>query len=267
MSGFYLMHRGFWDDDIFSEQPFTEREAWHWLISQAAFDDHKTRHPIKYQMVSVARGQLPTTVRELSRRWKWSVGKVQRFLKLLAEDGKIGTTYDTHLTIITILNYNKYQGEQKICETKNGTTSEQPRNNPETETEQQDINKGKTREETKDIIIPPTPLKPPDGFLEFYEKFPIKKKRPEALSAYTKAIKKGADHETIIRGLERHLAAWATWRPEERRFIGAPAPWLNGECWNDDPEFRHNAKGSATDGLTDYERAIVHGIERIGSNS
>lgn len=141
--GFYLMHRGFWEDDVFKDEPFTEREAWHWLISNAAFEDHKTRHPVKYQFVDISRGQFPTTARELSRQWKWSLGKVLRFLKLLQEDGKIETASDTHLTIITILNYNAYQKRQNSPESENGTVSEQPRDSLETHSEQQGISKGK----------------------------------------------------------------------------------------------------------------------------
>lgn len=166
--GFYLMHRGFWDDDSFKDEAFTEREAWHWLISNAAFEDCKHRHPVKYQFVEILRGQYPTSARELSRQWKWSISRVLRFLNFLQKSGKIETASDTHLTIISILNYNKYQGNRNHDEKKNETASRQPRDGLETDSEQHIDKQLKTNKTSisslRSDIPAPARKKPTPGF-------------------------------------------------------------------------------------------------------
>jgi len=67
----------------------------------------------------------------------------------------------------------------------------------------------------------------------FWNLYPNKKSKPNALKAYMKAIKKGVPHETIIRGLGQHADYWRA-SGTERQFIPHPATWLNGERWNDD---------------------------------
>jgi len=121
MSGFYLMHRGWMDADIF-EGEYCERSAWCYLIEHAGYVPSKLRH--NSTMVSVGRGQIPTSYRKLSDKWKWSVNRVTRFLKLLENEGMISKKTDTGFLIITICNYEKYQGVSKKTDTGSDTHSD-----------------------------------------------------------------------------------------------------------------------------------------------
>lgn len=72
-------------------------------------------------------------------------------------------------------------------------------------------------------------------FDEFYALYPRKEARGKAEPAYKKAIKEGAIHEEIIRGLKsfnEKIRKDGT----ERRFIALPASWLNAERWKDEYE-------------------------------
>ena len=71
-----------------------------------------------------------------------------------------------------------------------------------------------------------------DDFAKWYEKYPRKEGRGQAIKAYRSARKK-ADAETISAGLDRYVSL-ITRNRTERRFIKLPASWLNGECWDDD---------------------------------
>lgn len=66
------------------------------------------------------RGQIGFTSEKLALRWKWSRGKVMRFLNGLQTDGMIVQQKNNVTTLITILNYDKYQGSDTADSTANG---------------------------------------------------------------------------------------------------------------------------------------------------
>lgn len=104
---FYLMHRGWMEHPVFSNEPFTDREVWEWLIGEASFEPHKIRY--KSQMFEVSRGEIPTSYRRLVDKFKWGIHRVRNFLGLLQQEGMITTKTATGFLIITICNYDIYQ--------------------------------------------------------------------------------------------------------------------------------------------------------------
>jgi len=60
---------------------------------------------------------------ELADRWKWSRGKVLRFLTYLEEDNRIVQQKSNVITSISILNYEKYQSNGTPNSTTNGTSN------------------------------------------------------------------------------------------------------------------------------------------------
>jgi len=134
MSGWFKVQRGWMNSPDFAKEPFTEREAWLWLIEAAAYDPH-VRH-VSGHSVSLSRGQLIVSQRTLADVWKWGRQRVRGFIARLELLGSL-TQNSTHgLTQITVCNYEKYQGEQP---------SLQPSSNPAA-TQQQPI-----KEEGKEI--------------------------------------------------------------------------------------------------------------------
>src|SRR3546814_991515 len=104
-------------DLIFAREEYSRRDAWVWLIENAAWKPTVAR--IKGDKVELARGELCFAQRFLAEKWGWSKSRVDRFLKALAEEGmietrsKIGATANHAAgqgqSIITICNYDKYQ--------------------------------------------------------------------------------------------------------------------------------------------------------------
>lgn len=100
------------DHYLFDREPFSEREAWLWLVARAAWKD--TRHKIGPKSVSVPAGSLFTTLRELQKVWKWkSDTRVRTFLKMLTDELMIITDADAGKTQITICNYDEYQRPER----------------------------------------------------------------------------------------------------------------------------------------------------------
>lgn len=64
--------------------------------------------------VEAKRGCVYISIKQLEERWRWSRGKLERFLKYLEEDSRIKVNHNNVVNCIEILNYEKYQGVD-IC--------------------------------------------------------------------------------------------------------------------------------------------------------
>lgn len=144
MSGYVAMSRNWHGHDLFEGDEFSRRDAWSWMIAQAAWKPTTTR--IKGSKVELQRGDLCFSQRFLAEKWGWSKSRVDRFISLLRDEGmietrsKIGPTADHAAgqgqSIITICNYDKYQingkSERGNAEPANGATAGQQRGKEET---------------------------------------------------------------------------------------------------------------------------------------
>lgn len=126
MSGFYAMHRGWMDHPVFSRpKEMSEREAWLWLIENAAYKARRYR--VGVIVVDLERGQLAVSIRHLADQWGWSKSRVDRFLTKLSGHQMIGTAAGQGVTVITVCNYTKYQDARDSDETETGTAAGQQR--------------------------------------------------------------------------------------------------------------------------------------------
>ena len=96
-------------------RPFTEFEAWLWLLASASYETKKALN--KGTVIVLDPGDLMAAHGYLATRWVWSVDKVRWFLKRLQVEAMItractkSTTRNTNqIQIITICNYSRYQG-------------------------------------------------------------------------------------------------------------------------------------------------------------
>lgn len=120
MSGYIKLFRGWHDSDQFTADPYCERAAWVWLLTNAAWKETIQRDQ-KGQAVTVARGQYRTSLRTLAAEWKWSVKRVRTFLKVLEKCAAVGTQRARGGTIITICKYDEYQSSGHTEGTQEGT--------------------------------------------------------------------------------------------------------------------------------------------------
>lgn len=97
-------------------------EAWIDLLLNANHNEQKVY--LKYEMFTCKRGQLLRSQETLALAWNWNRSSVRRFLKLLQSDHMIYQKATNKTTIITICNYDKYQGVRPT----DTTTDDQRRN-------------------------------------------------------------------------------------------------------------------------------------------
>lgn len=135
MSGTVNISRRIWHDTAFKAEPFTEREAFMWIIMEASYKDRKKR--VGNIAVNLSRGQLATSVRFMCEAWGWSKSRVDRFLKRLENRDMIGTDSGTGVNVITVCKYDDYQSKPNASGTEgskkrdsSGTAAGQQRDKP-----------------------------------------------------------------------------------------------------------------------------------------
>lgn len=109
MTGWIKLHRKIQDCFLWDD-PFGRKDAWIDLLLLVNHKDKKVMFDGK--LYTVKAGQRITSIRKLSNRWHWSKDKTVSFLKLLESEGMITREADSRKTIITVVNYGLYQGEE-----------------------------------------------------------------------------------------------------------------------------------------------------------
>lgn len=259
MSGYYLMHRGWHDNPVFGPEPYTEREAWEWLIEHAAFADRKER--VGRQMEDLRRGQVAVSVRPLAKMWQWSKSRVQRYLAKLASHGMVGTQEVLDGTILTICNYEIYQDPTLARIGNSGTPTGQRagrqtghdaghRKTPHTRCEPSLFDGAPSGSGTPNGTASGTPSgtesrmkgeKEPLGdsgglFEQWWSEVPRKVGKGQARAAFRTALGK-APFEVLLAGIQRYRVQRDG---QEAKFTKHPSTWLNGECWSDEADAIEN---------------------------
>lgn len=132
--GWISIHRKIQQSDIWlDKEPFDKRSAWIDLIMMANHEDKQILFNGKF--IEVKRGEKITSLKQLSDRWRWSTGKVKRFLNLLESGSMIELKTKRRYTSYRVVNYNVYQNEDIDKRNEVETKTKQSRNEDETKTE------------------------------------------------------------------------------------------------------------------------------------
>ena len=131
--GWISIHRKIQQSDIWlDKEPFDKRSAWIDLIMMANHEDKQILFNGKF--MEVKRGEKITSLKQLSDRWRWSTGKVKRFLNLLESGSMIELKTKRRYTSYKVVNYNVYQNEDIDKRNEVETKTKRRRNEVETKT-------------------------------------------------------------------------------------------------------------------------------------
>lgn len=131
MSGYIRLYRGWRDCDAFCDERLSEREAWLWLLENAAYRPAKRRNG-KGEIITIERGQIHVSDRSLASAWDWDKKHVRRFLDRLSDCGMVAQSRDQSGTILSIVNYEKYQSPANDTGTGQGTSEGPAEDQPRT---------------------------------------------------------------------------------------------------------------------------------------
>lgn len=231
-------------------EPFSKRDAWIDLLLLANHKDAKTTFDGK--LITVKRGQRLTSVRSLGERWMWGKTKVLNFLRLLESDKMIVRQADSRKTLITIVNYDKFQGSDIDSETltrqsqdsHETVTGQSPSTNKNDKNDKNEKNNNKirAREEEPEAPVELIPLSDGSGW------------RP-TMSEYEEYGRLFPDVD--IDAEFRSMRAWCLANSKKtrngiRRFVNS---WLTRA--QDSP--KKKLKKGGTQSVDDYMLAVIRG--------
>jgi len=201
MSGWIKLHRKITENPLYFSEPFNRSMAWIDLLLLA---NHSENYFFKRGIrVDVNIGQIGYDLDSLAKRWKWSRGKVERFILMLEKDSQVVRQKTNVTTLISIVNYKEYQTDDN--------TNNKPNSKPSNKANE---NKQECKELKEDIF---------SEFWKLYDKQIDRKK------CYDKFMKLKDEEITAI--FER-LPDYIRSTPD-KQFRKNPTTWINGKCWND----------------------------------
>lgn len=199
--GWIKLHRQIQDNTIWTSEPFSRGQAWVDLLLLA---NHKRGVLyIRGNKVEVERGQVGWSQKKLSERWKWSRGKVQRFLNDLENEHQIEQQKNTVTSLIAITNYEEFQN----------TDSKRTSDGHQTDT-----NKNKKKKKNENKVY---------SFSEFWDAYGKKTDRHRCELKFSKLTDKE------LAQIKDHVPKYVRDHPEVK-YRKNPLTYLNGKVWLDE---------------------------------
>lgn len=177
--------------------------------------------------VKLKRGQLIISQREYAEKCGITRQELRTILERLTSAHMITKTATRKFSIITMLEY-----DCATQETTRGAPANQPTSNPPTLLNKKEKNirnqeNARAREggvESEELNL---------SFDRFWEKYPKKTAKQQALTAWKKLKPDEKMVEDIIGSLERQKKS-VQWTKDNGQYIPYPATWLNGRRWEDE---------------------------------
>ena len=105
--GWIKIHRQVLHHPMYYAEPFTRMQAWFDLLLLANIEDRDVY--IRGNRIAVKRGMVVNSKDWLAGRWRWSRGKVTRYLDMLETEGMIEQQKSNVITCISITKFDYYQ--------------------------------------------------------------------------------------------------------------------------------------------------------------
>jgi len=110
MKDWFKLNRSIFNNKWWLAEPFTKSQSWIDLIGHANYEDGILF--IRNNEIKVKRGQIAWGERYMAKRWRWSRGKVRRFINELIYEQQIVPQKNSIISLYSIVNYEKYQGSK-----------------------------------------------------------------------------------------------------------------------------------------------------------
>lgn len=169
-------------------------------------------------------GWLTLSKRFVARKLRLSSGKVEQILNFFSDRNRIIIKTDEHtisLKCPKFIDISSNWTKRKIPPPTEGLQRDSVAPTAKEEEVEEKKNRIKKVKKESDIY-----------FEQFYNLYPLHKKKPEALKAWKKYAISEEMALTIIDGLRKHLEFLT--HEKERGFCPYPASWLNANSWEDE---------------------------------
>jgi hypothetical protein len=195
MNGWISIHRKITENPIWLSEQFTRAQAW---IDLLIIANHKDGFiMVRGNKLDVKRGQVGWSLQKLANRWRWSIGKANRFINELQIEGQIDIQKNRVSTVITIVNYEQYQnngtqnGTQTVGQT-GGQTGGQTEHRQTTNNNDNNDNKKKRPPSFLNLVLKDHPDVKPEYTVRGSGQVPVNTTK-KIILAVCKANKAGED--------------------------------------------------------------------------
>jgi hypothetical protein len=221
--GFIKLGKSIRESQIWMAEPFTRGQAWVDLLLSATYKD--SFFYVRGNKVNITRGQCGMSQLTMAERWRWSRGKVKRFLNDLENEQMIEQQTGNLTTIVSICNYEEYQGKKAADEQQ---TVQQADNR---QSSRQDSRRGtlknnkNIKKEKKDIYT--------SEFEAFWLAYPAHR-RGSKKNAFREWEKISPDlYNKITESVSQRSNSDIDWLKENGQYIPHAERYLKNERWND----------------------------------
>lgn len=224
--GWIKLHRKILDNPIFTSKDSFLIQLWLYILLSV---NHKPKRLLfnKKEMV-IESGQgifgLNQIVKDCTNLKKEDSSKFKKYktiyyrrLKILQNLGNVKLNPTNKFTLITVINWDKYQGIETQVKLKRNSSETQVKTNK---------NDKNIKNVKKEVL-----------FETFWNKYPNKKAKKKALQVWDKLLFEEGLFEKIINALERFKFS-KEWKEKNGTFIPYPATWLNQERWKDEIDYK-----------------------------
>lgn len=220
MDGWLKLYRSILDSAVFQDAEVLK--VWIWLLCNVAFEQHDT---ICYgKVIHLKQGQIATGRKKIAQCTDLNETKVYRALTALKSLGNIEIKATNKYSIITVVNWDKYQDENG-----NRTANEQQTNSKTTTEEQQGDSKrtqhknGKNGKKEKNIYIC-------SFFQSVWDEYPKKLGKNKVTKAAMEQLEE-AGEATVMSAVRRYVEKIKRDGTDEK-YIMHGSTFFNG-AWRD----------------------------------
>lgn len=115
MQGWISLHRKIMNHEFFKEKrKFSRFEAWIDLLLKASFEEEEVS--FNFQKFKLERGQLVTSIRELSERWGWHRKTIRTYFNQLQKEDMVNLDASNRGFVISIIKFDYYQNDIQMEE-------------------------------------------------------------------------------------------------------------------------------------------------------
>ena len=215
-TGWIKLHRQLldweWYDDINASRVFIH------LMLTANHKDNKWRG------IEIKRGSRLTSLDKLSKETNLSVSKIRTVIKKLISTNEIASKSHSQHTVFTMINYDSYQEDDKQISKR--MANESQTNDKRMTTNKNVKNDNNVNKDTSSLKN--------DGFIFWWNTYPKKVAKPDALKAFKSVSKNMSDDSFRSFVDELCYDAPKRYAETEKQFIPAPAKYLRQELYKDD---------------------------------
>lgn len=134
ISGWIKLSRKLLQSKYYLGEKFTKPMCWIDLLLLAEWRRERSFYLRGIEVV-VKRGQIAMALADLHKRWNLSINTVRARLREMVKDGRIAIKSSNVVTVITIINWEKYQGAESVNMAPELVPTQPPQSAPKVEAE------------------------------------------------------------------------------------------------------------------------------------